>query len=518
MKILLYNPDNGVTRNFMPHLWMFLLQALTPKEHEVILIDGNAKAMNETELVRFCLDENITLVGIGSMTRMIARAYRFADALRDAGIKVVMGGPHVTECPDEALGKNGGKRHADAVALGEADEFWHLIIQDAVNGALKETYQPETDGKGNDKKPSLQPYPHIPWESLDLEQFSLVPKVLQKVMSKMGKGWGKFFVVPIETGRGCPYGCEFCTVTGFFGDSIRFRTNESVVEELLRLKKRAELEKGQIAVFFIDDNLAINKKRLKSLLSDIIAADAQLPWVAQISANLLMDEELVELIAQAGGKWIFIGMESIDPANMADVNKTFSKPANYKTVLDGLAKRNIFAITSFIFGMDNDTVGVADRTVEQIESWSPGLPVFGQLTPFPATPLYERLEKAGRLDRPQHWLEFAPFVMAHNPLKMTIEEAKKETYEAWSRSYSPTRNQQAIESIKHTPIQVRINHLVARLFFRGIYFPQMKKRDWLNLLFQNRKTIYALTKEGISTWQKTRQNKSVKKLKASVFE
>lgn len=506
MKILLYNPDNGVTRNFMPHLWMFLLQSLTPKEHEVVLIDGNAKAMTRTELVAFCKAENIGLVGIGAMTRMVARAYLVADALREAGIKVVMGGPHVTECPDEALGRDGGPRHADAVALGEADSYWARIVEDAARGELKETYQPETDAKGNDVKPSLQPYPHIPWETLDLEQFSLVPKFLRGFMSKMGEGWGKFFVVPIETGRGCPYGCEFCTVTGFFGDSIRFRTNESVIEELLRLKKRAKQEKGQIAVFFIDDNLAINKKRLKSLLRDIIAADAQLPWVAQISANLLADEELVDLIADAGGKWIFIGMESIDPANMADVNKTFSKPANYKDVLEGLRRRNIYAITSFIFGMDNDTVGVADRTVNEIESWAPGLPVFGQLTPFPATPLYERLEKAGRLHRPKHWLEFAPFVMAHNPLKMTIEEAKSETFNAWARSYSPERNWEAINSIKDAPIQVRISHLVARLFFRGIYFPQMGKAAWIKLLLQNRKTILSLTKEGLKTWRNARRN------------
>src|SRR6476620_9801650 len=143
-------------------------------------------------------------------------------------------------------------------------------------------------------------------------------------------------------------------------------TNESVVEELLRLKARAKRERGQFAVFFIDDNLAINKKRLKSLLRDIIAADAQLPWVAQISANLLADEELVDLIADSGARWIFIGMESIDPANMADVNKTFSKPANYRSVLEGLARRDIYAITSFIFGMDNDTVGVGQRTVDEI--------------------------------------------------------------------------------------------------------------------------------------------------------
>jgi radical SAM superfamily enzyme YgiQ (UPF0313 family) len=339
-------------------------------------------------------------------------------------------------------------------------------------------------------------------------------------MSKLGEGWGKFFVVPIETGRGCPYGCEFCTVTGFFGDSIRFRSNEDVVAELLRLKARAKQERGQIAVFFIDDNLAINKKRLKSLLRDIIAADAQLPWVAQISANLLADEELVDLIAEAGGRWIFIGMESIDPANMADVNKTFSKPANYQAVLEGLARRNIYAITSFIFGMDNDTVGVADRTVDQIESWAPGLPVFGQLTPFPATPLYERLQKSGRLQRPKHWLDFAPFVMAHDPLKMSIEEAKAETFHAWSRSYSPERNWEAINSIRSAPIQTRISHLVSRLFFRGIYFPQMNKRAWLKLLFDNRRTIASLTSEGLQMWRlaKRQRRHEIKPEQTANFE
>lgn len=510
MKILLYNPDNGVTRNFMPHLWMFLLQALTPKEHEVILIDGNAKAMTEAELVRFCQKENVGLVGIGAMTRMVARAYRFADALREAGIKVVMGGPHVTECPDEALGREpNGVRHADAVALGEADETWSLIVEDAARGELKDIYQPEVDAKGNDKKPNLQPYPHIPWETLDLDQFSLVPKFMRPYLAKMGAGWGTFHVVPIETGRGCPYGCEFCTVTGFFGDSIRFRSNESVVEELLRLKARARREKGQIAVFFIDDNLAINIKRLKSLLKEIIAADAVLPWVAQISANLLMkDEELIDLIAEAGGKWIFIGMESIDPANMADVNKNFSRPGDYKTVLDRLASRNIYAITSFIFGMDNDTPGVAARTLEQINSWQPGLPVFGQLTPFPSTPLYTRLEKSGRLTRPRHWMEFAPFVMAHTPLKMTIEEAKNETFQAWSNSYSPERNAQALELIGDKSIEYRVGHLVARLFFRGIYFPQMNKRAWLKLIYQNRKPIKGLMKEGFGLWRSARKNKA----------
>src|SRR5205814_8764724 len=102
------------------------------------------------------------------------------------------------------------------------------------------------------------------------------------------------------------------------------------------------------------DNFAINVKRTKSLLRDIIAANAKVRWVAQISASLLRGEEMVDLIAASGGKWIFIGMESIDPANLADVNKGFNKPGEYAVVLDRLAQRNVFAITSFIFGMDND--------------------------------------------------------------------------------------------------------------------------------------------------------------------
>jgi radical SAM superfamily enzyme YgiQ (UPF0313 family) len=515
MKILLYNPDNGVTRNFMPHLWMFLLQALTPPGHEVLLIDGNAQAMTEDELVEFVRANDIELVGIGAMTRMVARAYRVADALRAAGILVVMGGPHVTECPDEALGREeGGTRHADAVALGEADETWPQIVEDAARGELKEIYKP-VDDKGVERKPSLQDYPIIPWETLDLDQFNLVPKIMRPLLERMGSGWGTYRVVPIESGRGCPYGCEFCTVTGFFGDSIRFRTNESVIDELLRLKRRARKDGGQIAVFFIDDNFAINKKRTKSLLRDMIAAGAKIPWVAQISANLLRDEELVDLIAQSGGKWVFIGMESIDPANLADVNKNFNKPGEYAEVLNRLAERNVYAITSFIFGMDNDTPGVATRTLREIHNWPPGLPVFGQLTPFPATPLYERLEKAGRLARPKHWMDFAPFEMAHAPLKMTIQQARAEVDLAWRSSYSAERNREAIESISDKPVGYRIGHLVARLCFRGIYFPQMNKRDWLKVMAENRQIIFNLTREGIQAWRAARKRSRARKNQAA---
>src|ERR1700674_758071 len=499
MRILLYNPDNGVTRNFMPHLWMFLLQALTPPGHEVLLIDGNARPMDEAAIAQFVREQNIGLVGIGAMTRMIAKAYRIADSIRAVGVPVVMGGPHVTERADEALGRVGAPRHADALALGEADETWPLIVNDAVRGELKEIYAP-VDETGKERKPSLQAYPVIPWKSINLDQFNLVPKAATPLLNRVGEGWGTFRIIPVESGRGCPYGCEFCTVTGFFGDSIRFRTNESVVNELLLLKARARTEKGQIAVFFIDDNFAINIKRTKSLLRDIIAAGAQCHWVAQISANLLRDEELVDLIAAAGCKWIFIGMESIDPTNLASVNKGFNKPGEYAAVLERLAQRNVYAITSFIFGMDNDTVGVADRTLQQIRTWPAGLPIFGLITPLPATPLYARLEAAGRLTRPKHWEEFIPFAMAHTPLKMTIGEAHAEVRYGWDHSYSPEAIAQAVRAFNHKPLGYRINIFIARLCFRGIYFPQMGALAWLKVIGENAQTIGDIVKEGFRDW------------------
>src|SRR6476660_6288266 len=499
MRILLFNPDNGVTRNFMPHLWMFLLKALTPPEHQVFLIDGNARRMDENDIAQFVRENKIGLVGIGAMTRMIQKAYRMADAIRAIGVPVVMGGPHVTEVPDEALGRNGGPRHADAVALGEADETWPEIVNDAARGQLKDVYKP-LDETGKERKPSLQPYPTIPWESMNLDQFNLVPKFAAPMLSRMFGGWGTFRLIPVESGRGCPYGCEFCTVTGFFGDSIRFRTNESVVNELLLLKARARKEGGQIAVFFIDDNFAINAKRTKSLLRDIIAAKAQVFWVAQISANLLRDEELVDLIAASGGKWIFIGMESIDPANLKDVNKGFNKPGEYAVVLERLAKRNIYAITSFILGMDNDTPGVAERTLEQVRTWPPGLPIFGLLTPLPATPLYKRLEAAGRLTRPRHWLDFVPFTMAHTPLKMTIEEAHAELNYGWAQSYSTEALAQAVAALDDQHVGDRFNIFLARLCFRGIYFPMLRKSSWLRVVLENRRTILRLLKDGVFRW------------------
>ncbi len=500
MNILLYNPDNQVTKNYMPHLWMFVLRAVTPPGHNVFLIDGNARAMTEEGIAAFVREHDIHLAGIGAMTRMAARAYRMADAIRAAGAKVVMGGPHVTEVPDEPIGRTEEPRHADAVALGEADETWPRIVEDAAAGRLQEVYMPVDEATGMEIKPSLENYPKIPWESMDLQQFDLVAKLpswARRFLESMTDEWKSLYIVPIESGRGCPYGCDFCTVTGFFGDSIRFRTNESVIDEILRLKARAKRERGKVGVFFIDDNFAINKKRTKSLLRAMIDAGAQVPWVAQISMNLLKDEELVDLIKESGGRWIFMGLESIDMANLKDVNKGFNKPAQYGEVLERLSSRGIYSITSFIFGMDGDRTGVARQTLDAIAEWPPGLPVYGLMTPYPATPLYDRLLEQGRLTRPKHWLDFRPFRMAYTPENITVEQAESEVHEAWSESYAPETTARALDSIRHRPFHERAVMLGSRLAFRGIYFPQMTKRDWIGVVWQNRASLARVIADGI---------------------
>jgi radical SAM superfamily enzyme YgiQ (UPF0313 family) len=192
-----------------------------------------------------------------------------------------------------------------------------------------------------------------------------------------------------------------------------------------------------------------------------------------------------------------MGLESIDPENLKSVQKGFNKPQEYKAILERLERYGLYAITSFIFGMDSDSPGVAQRTLDVVRTWPPGLPVFGLLTPYPSTPLYDKLMAAGRLSRPKHWLEFKPFTMDFTPLGITEEQAELEIRQAWGASYEPATNAAAIRRLAPDSLADRIIHLIGRLAFRGIYFPQMTRKEWARVLFQNRRPILQVVFEAL---------------------
>jgi radical SAM superfamily enzyme YgiQ (UPF0313 family) len=491
MHILLFVPDNHVTRNFVPQLWPFLLRARTPAGHRVTIIDGNAQRLSISELVQYIKGHDVDLLGMGFMTRMAQRAYDTALAVRaETNVRIVFGGPHVTALPDEALGRTGLPRTADAVVLGEADEIWAEVVEDAARGELKDVYGPD----GHGVKPSLESYTVIDWESLDLGLFDLmrfVPERVRGWLKGIGIPFEKVYVVPVETGRGCSYGCEFCTVTGFFGRQLRFRPNESVIAELLALKRRAAREHALVSAFFIDDNFAINGVRMKSLLRDMIRLDACVPWIAQISVNLLNDPELVELIGASGGRFIFMGLESVNADSLKGARKSFNKPAEYGRALERLAERNVYAITSFIVGLEDDRPGTAAAIDAEMSMWPPVLPVFGLLTPFPATPLYKRLSAAGRLINPTHWLSSIAFKATFQFAHFSPDGAEAEVREAWRRAYRPgtfARTQRWMVA-KGKPFDAQVMFLVARLIFRGIYFQQGTMLSWIRVLAANSPTI-----------------------------
>ncbi|TAM84698.1 MAG: B12-binding domain-containing radical SAM protein [Acidobacteria bacterium] len=471
MRVLFYVPDNRITHSYMPTLWPYVLKSLTPPGHTVTTLDGNVVRMDPAELAEYVSREKFDLVGIGGMTRTIHRSYAVADSVRAIGVPVVMGGPHVTEEPEEAL------EHADGVACGEADDLWPQMLKDFEAGHLQPVYR-------SCEKPSLENYPRIPWEQTDFRQFSVLPGWASRTLRALG--WGRFDVSisPVETGRGCPYRCDFCTVSPFFGEKIRFRTNENVIDELKLLKRL-----GRTLVFFVDDNFAINPRRAKSLMRSMIEADIRIPWVAQISMNLLRDQELLDLMKQSKCICVFIGLESVLPESLKEVSKTFNKPEEYGEIIGQLQRRGICCVTAFIVGIDGDRPGVARKTWEVVQNWPPGFfPVFSQLTPLPGTPLYKSLRDQGRLEE-RHWLNYRPYGAAFTPKHMAPAQLESEVRTAWGLAYSAEGIYRRVSRMTEMRFVSKLIYVFATLAFRGIYFRQMTARAWLKLIWQNRSSV-----------------------------
>ncbi len=358
-----------------PLLSTSLLASLTPSPHEVKIVD---ESLSEIDF-----EEEVDLVAITAITPLARRAYEIGDRFRERGVKVVIGGVHATWLPHEA------KAHADAVAIGEADETWPQILRDAQKGELKPFYRQE-------ERTNLARLP--------IPRRDLLPR----------KGY--LFHNLIQTTRGCPYDCEFCSVTALHGMTYRMRPIEEVEKEI------QSLEHSKAYIFFVDDNIVGNLAYAKALLT--MLSHYRLRWVSQGPIHISENEEILSLLAKAGCHGLFIGFESLREENLRLMGKRINRIKTYEEAIRRLHESGIGVYGSFVFGYDYDDPSVFDEFLEFAERnriEGAFLPI---LTPFPGTRIYKRLKEEGRI-LTEDWSKYDMATVVFRPRRMTREELQE---------------------------------------------------------------------------------------------
>ena len=364
------------------------LAGLTPKDVVVRFHD------DRMEDIPF--DEPADLVAISVETYTAKRAYQIASEYRKRGVPVVMGGFHASLCPDEVA------RHAEAVVIGEAEQLWPQVIDDARHGKLQKFYRQT----GRSSLVGLRP---------DRSIFQ-------------GKRYLPIGLV--EAGRGCHFKCEFCAVQTVFESTQTRRPVDDILDELRRLKGTKKL------FFFVDDNITSNLAQAKEFLRALIPL--KIRWVSQSSINAAHDEEFLDLLRRSGCRGVLIGFESLNPANLRNMNKSFNTMrGGFEQALANLRRFHIRVYGTFIFGYDGDTPESFGETVRFAREHALYIAAFNHLTPFPGTPLYRRLEQAGRLLYDAWWLDdrysynripFRPLGMEPETLRENCIAARREFY------------------------------------------------------------------------------------------
>jgi radical SAM superfamily enzyme YgiQ (UPF0313 family) len=376
MKILLIAPCEPQEQRpgsmDIPQLTLSMIAALTPPEHEIQIVEEvYGEAVN--------FDGDYDVIGISIMTQTCIRGYGIANEFKKRGKIVVFGGIHATSMPEEAI------RFGDAVVIGEAEGLWDVVLEDIKHRRLKSFYK-------LDKLPDLQKY--------------IRPR---RDLIKCSSG--KFSIAPIETTRGCPYNCDFCSVSRFFGTRQRHKAIRDVITDIESCKEKN--------LFFLDDNITGDKRFAKELFREMIPLKKI--WVGQASIQVANDPELLKLAYKSGCRALLIGFESMSESGISQYRKTLKTIDENILAVKKLHENGIMTMASLIFGLDSDTHEVFDVAYEFLTGAKAAFFQACVMTPYPGTPVFNKLRAQGRI-LTDDWRRYDASKVIINPDNISPED------------------------------------------------------------------------------------------------
>ena len=408
MKIRLIEPEppgmHVYAKVLLPRLGLPIIAAtLKARGHDVLIYNPQMAPIDWDDV------HGADLVGLSSTTSTTTAAYEFADTLRARGVPVVLGGAHVTFMAEEAL------EHGDYVARGEGGEQIMLDLIDALEGGRE-----LEDVTGlSFRRDGVAVHNPLHERCADLDTLPFPDLSLIVGHEKMG-------TQPIMTSWGCPFACNFCSVTAMFGRKYRFRSAENVIAELKEKRPRR--------IFFYDDNFAANKRRLKRLLQMMIDEGLAVPWSAQVRADVVRDRELLDLMRRSGCEVVYLGLESVSQETLDHYEKAQTVD-DIRQAIAILHEYDILSHGMFVLGADTDNVQTVRDTVTFAIDNHIDTVMLNILTPLPGTPQFAELDAAGRIFD-KRWYLYDAHHVVFKPKLMTPYELQIENVRGYMRFYS----------------------------------------------------------------------------------
>lgn len=379
------------------------LAALTPDEFHVRVVDPVVQPIS--------FDTDANIIALSFMTSHATNAYSIADRFRNMGKTVFVGGIHATALPEEA------KQHADAVAIGEGDLIWPKMLKDFAEGRLEPFYKA-------DKLATL--------EALPVPRRDLMPRFSRHIG-----------MASIQTTRGCPYDCTFCSITSVFGRQFRKRPIAEVIQEIEAL--------DQNLIIMVDDNIVADPDYAARFFQALTPLRKR--WLSQSDISIAKNEELLELAARSGCVGLLIGLESIHQCDLEAVGKRQNNAAEYESLLRNIHKHRIMTSGSFIFGLDNQGPGIFEETINFTRRVGLAYAFMPILTPYPGTEMFRGFESEGRILH-RNWAEYDGSHVVFEPRGMSPDQL----IAGWDWATKEFGSIQSIlQRVKVAPVQLKYN-------------------------------------------------------------